>query len=122
LSLLRIVAGFLIMQHGTQKLFGWPAAEPTHPVPLLSLLGVAGLIETFGGLAAGLGLWSRQAAFLLSGEMAVAYFLRHALGGSWPIVNRGELAALYCFIFFLIAAAGGGPWSLDAWLRARRRS
>ena len=98
-SALRMVAGFLFMAHGTQKLFGAPAAGPRDPVELLSLLGVAGVLETFGGLLLVLGLFTRPVAFLLSGEMAVAYFLRHQPQGVWPILNRGELSALYCFLF-----------------------
>lgn len=119
-SVLRVVAGFLFMAHGTQKLFGAPAAEPRDPVELLSLIGVAGVLESFGGLLLLLGLLTRPVAFLLAGEMAVAYFLRHLPRGFWPILNRGELAALYCFVFLYFAAVGGGPWSLDALRRSGR--
>jgi putative oxidoreductase len=119
-SVLRIVAGFLFMAHGTQKLFGAPVAGPRDPVELFSLVGVAGGLETFGGLLLVLGLFTRPVAFLLSGEMAVAYFLRHQPQGFWPILNRGELSALYCFLFLYFAAEGGGPWSLDALRRGRR--
>lgn len=118
LSVLRIVAALLFMAHGTQKLFGWPASEPQKTVELMSLFGVAGVLETFGGLLLLLGLFTRPVAFLLAGEMAVAYFMVHAPQGFWPILNRGELAALYCFLFLYLAAAGGGLWSLDA-ARAR---
>jgi putative oxidoreductase len=117
-SLLRIVAAFSYTTHGTQKLFAFPVAEPRDPVLLLSLSGAAGVLETFGGLLLLVGLFTRPVAFLLSGEMAVAYFLRHWPRGFWPILNRGELATLFCFIWLYLAAAGPGPWSLDA-LRGR---
>jgi putative oxidoreductase len=119
-SLLRIVAAFLFMAHGTQKLFAWPIDEPRDPAALLSLMGLAGVLETFGGALLLLGLFTRPVAFLLAGEMAVAYFMSHAPNGFWPILNRGELAVLYCFLFLYLAAAGGGPWSIDA-ARSRRR-
>jgi putative oxidoreductase len=119
LSLLRIVAAFLFMAHGIQKLFGWPASEPQKTVELMSLFGLAGVLETFGGLLLLLGLFTRPVAFVLAGEMAVAYFMAHAPRGFWPILNRGELPVLFCFLFLYLAAAGGGPWSLDA---ARDRS
>ena len=114
LSVLRIVAAFLFIAHGTQKLFGWPASEPQKTVELMSLVGVAGVLETFGGLLLLLGLFTRPVAFVLAGEMAVAYFMAHAPQGFWPLLNRGELPALYCFLFLYLAAVGGGPWSLDA--------
>ncbi|HZA98056.1 MAG TPA: DoxX family protein [Gemmatimonadales bacterium] len=119
-SLLRIVAALLFMAHGTQKLFAWPIDEPRDPAPLLSLMGVAGVLETVGGALLLLGLFTRPVAFLLAGEMAVAYFMSHAPNGFWPILNRGELAVLYCFLFLYLAAAGGGPWSIDA-ARSRRQ-
>lgn len=119
LSVLRIVAGFLFLAHGTQKLFRAPASEPRDPVELFSFMGLAGVLETFGGLLILLGLFTRPVAFVLSGQMAVAYFMRHAPGGFWPILNRGELAALYCFLFLYFSAVGGGPWSLDAMRRRR---
>jgi putative oxidoreductase len=119
LSVLRIVAAFLFIAHGTQKLFGVPAAEPRDPVALFSLPGIAGILETFGGLLLVVGLFTRPVAFLLAGEMAVAYFLRHAPQAFWPLLNRGELAVLYCFLYLYLAAVGGGPWSLD---RLRRRA
>jgi putative oxidoreductase len=119
LSVLRIVAAFLFIAHGSQKLFGWPASEPQQTVELMSRFGLAGVLETFGGLLLLLGLFTRPVAFVLAGEMAAAYFIAHAPQGFWPILNRGELPVLFCFIFLYLAAAGGGPWSLDA---ARRRS
>jgi putative oxidoreductase len=108
------------MAHGTQKLFSWPIDEPRDPAALLSLMGVAGVLETFGGALLLLGLFTRPVAFLLAGEMAVAYLMSHAPNGFWPILNRGELAVLYCFLFLYLAAAGGGPWSIDA-ARSRRQ-
>lgn len=120
LSLLRIVAAFLFMAHGTQKLFAWPIDAPRDPAQLLSLMGLAGVLETFGGALLLLGWFTRPVAFLLAGEMAVAYFMSHAPQGFWPILNRGELSALYCFLFLYLAAAGGGAWSIDA-ARSRRQ-
>jgi putative oxidoreductase len=119
LSILRIVAGFLFIAHGTQKLFGFPAPIPGGGPPVLSLVGIGGILEFFGGLLLLLGLFTRPVAFILSGMMAVAYFMVHAPGGFWPLLNRGELAALYCFVFLYLAAAGGGEWSLDRMLRRR---
>jgi len=116
LSALRIAAAFLFIAHGTQKLFGFPGGGS--PFRLVTLLGAAGAIETVGGVLMLVGLFTRPVAFVLSGEMAVAYFIRHAPGGRWPIVNGGELAVLFCFIWLLFVAAGPGPWSLDA-LRRR---
>ncbi len=113
LSVLRIIVGFLFLQHGAQKLFGFPAGPDTVPVVLFSLIGLAGVLEFFGGLLILIGLFTRPTAFLLSGQMAVAYFMAHAPQGFWPVVNKGELAVLYCFIFLYFAAAGAGPWSLD---------
>lgn len=113
LSITRIVAAFLFMQHGSQKLFGFPAETSKDPVALFSLMGLAGTLEFFGGLLILLGLFTRPTAFLLSGQMAAAYFMVHAPKGFWPILNGGELAAFYCFVFLYLAAAGGGPWSLD---------
>ena len=117
-SVLRIVAAFSFMTHGTQKLFAVPVAEARDPVALLSLMGLAGVLETFGGLLLLAGLFTRPVAFLLAGEMAVAYFVAHAPRGFWPILNSGEVAALFCFVWLYLAAAGPGPWSLDA-LRRR---
>ena len=117
LSVLRVVAGFLIMQHGMQKLLGLPAPMPGGTVPLLSLFGVSGALELVVGVLVLLGLFTRLAAFILSGEMAVAYFMAHAPQGFWPLLNKGELAALYSFVFLFLAVAGGGEWALDRLLR-----
>ena len=117
LSVLRIVTAFLFMAHGAQKLFGFPAAMQGGAPPLMSLFGVGGILEFFGGLLILLGLFTRPVAFILAGEMAVAYFMMHAPGGFWPLLNRGEGAVLYCFIFLYLVVAGGGPWSLDRQLR-----
>jgi len=116
LSVLRIVTGFLFMAHGMQKWLGFPVPPPS-PVTLTSLAGAAGMLELVGGPLILIGLFTRPVAFVLSGLMAFAYFIAHAPGGFWPIVNRGELAALYSFVFLYLAAAGGGPWSVDNWLR-----
>jgi putative oxidoreductase len=118
LSALRIIAALLFMAHGTVKLFGFPDGAPRPPLVLASQLGAAGLLETFGGALLLLGLFTRPVAFVLSGEMVVAYFTQHAPRGEWPIVNGGELAVLYGFIWLFYVAAGPGPWSLDA-LRKR---
>ena len=118
-SVLRIVSAFLFMSHGMQKIMSFPVA-PAAPIQLLSMSGIAGLLELVGGLLLLLGLFTRPVAFILCGEMAVAYFMAHAPRGFWPLLNRGELAALYSFGFLYLAAAGGGPWSFDAWRNARR--
>lgn len=114
LSLLRAAAGLLFWQHGAQKLFGWLGGDQ---VALVSLFGLAGVLEFFGGLAILVGLFTRPIAFLLSGEMAVAYFMVHLPQGFWPIQNGGELAALFSFVFLLLSAVGGGSYSLDARMR-----
>ena len=114
LSVLRIVTAFLYIAHGTQKLFGFPSAEPRPGVPLVSLLGLASGLEIIGGTLLLVGLFTRPIAFLLSGEMAVAYFMVHARQGFWPLVNHGEPAVLFCFVWLYLAAAGAGAWSLDA--------
>ena len=119
LSVLRIVAAMLFMQHGAQKLFGLPADPAKVPVELFSLMGLAGVLEFFAGLLLLIGLFTRPVAFLVSGQMAVAYFMAHAPKGFWPILNRGELAALYCFLFLYLCTTGGGPWSLDRLRRKR---
>ena len=113
LSILRIVAALLFMQHGAQKLFDMPSSSQGGTVPLLSMIGVAGILEFFGGLLLFLGVCTRPVAFILSGEMAVAYFMVHSPQSFWPIINRGELAVLYCFVFLYLAFAGGGVWSID---------
>ena len=117
LNALRIVAGFLFMLHGVQKLFGW--LDGTQAV-LMSQRGLAGLLEFFGGILIMLGLLTRPTAFLLSGEMAVAYFQLHFPRGFWPIMNGGELAAFYAFTWLFFFANGPGAYSLDAWLKGRR--
>ena len=117
LSVLRIVAAFLYLLHGTQKRFGIPPSAKGGTVELASRMGAAGTIEIVGGLLILLGLYTRVAAFICSGEMAFAYFLAHAPRGWLPIQNGGELPVLFCFIFLYLAAAGGGAWSLDRALR-----
>ena len=121
--LLRVVAGLLFFQVGSMKLLGWFGGMPGHPgstPPLMSQMGIGGVLEFFGGLAIMLGLLTRPVAFILSGEMAVAYWQFHAPHGAWPILNHGEPAVLFCFIFLYMAARGGGDWSLDALLRGKR--
>jgi putative oxidoreductase len=110
-ALLRIVAGLLFAEHGAQKLFG---AIGGQQVALASLMGLAGVIEFFGGLLIAIGLFASPTAFIASGEMAAAYFMVHAPQGFWPILNRGELAVLYCFIFLFVSSRGAGIWSVDA--------
>lgn len=117
LSVLRIVAALLYLLHGTQKLFAVPPPASGATVALASRLGAAGVIELVGGALILLGLFTRPAAFICSGEMAFAYFLAHAPRGPLPIGNAGEVPVLFCFVFLYLAAAGGGPWSLDAALR-----
>jgi putative oxidoreductase len=120
--LLRVVAGFLFMHHGGQKLFGWFGGIPPAggPAPLWSQAGIAGAIEFFGGLLILLGLFTRPVAFVLAGEMAVAYFQFHQPNGMLPIQNHGEPAVLYCFLYLFFAAWGAGAWSLDAAFARRR--
>ena len=115
---LRIVAGLMFAMHGSQKLLAWPGGGGSPP--LTSLLGVAGLVELIGGLMIAVGLFTSCAAFVASGEMAVAYFKAHAPQGALPLLNRGELAVLYCFLFLYIASQGAGGWSLDAMRRRKR--
>jgi putative oxidoreductase len=121
LSLLRIILGFLFVQHGGTKILGWPAAVMPGggTAPLMSQAGVAGVVELCGGALLLVGLFTRPVAFLLSGLMAFAYFLGHAGEGFWPVLNNGALAVIYCFVCLYISAAGGGPWSLDASMRRR---
>jgi putative oxidoreductase len=115
-ALLRIVAGLLFLFHGLQKVFGMYGEAR----PLMSMAGLAGIIELGAGTLIMIGLFASPAAFLASGEMAYAYFTVHQPRGTWPIENGGELAALYCFLFLLVATRGSGIWSLD-WLRGRGR-
>jgi putative oxidoreductase len=117
LSVLRIVAGLILLQYGLAKLFGWPAVKMFENLPWLSLFGVAGIFELAGGVLLVLGLFTRLAAFVLSGEMAAAYFIEHFPRGFFPLLNHGELAVILCFICLYLAVAGGGPWSLDAAMR-----
>lgn len=123
LSILRIVAGLVFFSAGTMKLFGYPPS-PTPPPPfeLLSLTGIAGILETFGGLAIILGLLTRPVAIIVSGEMAVAYFRVHSPQSFFPTLNNGMPAVLFCFLFFYMAFAGGGAWSIDALIARGRRS
>lgn len=114
LSILRIVVAFLFMAHGSQKLFGYPPSGKIFSIEMFSLLWIAGVLELFGGFFVLAGLFTRPISFILSGEMAVAFFKAHASRGVWPILNGGELAVLYCFIFLFYSVAGGGAWSLDA--------
>jgi putative oxidoreductase len=115
LSLLRIVTAFLFLQHGSAKLLGVPHVAMFDGLQLASLVGVAGVLELVGGALLLIGLFTRPVAFLLSGEMAVAYFMAHASQGNplSPMLNGGESAVLFCFVFLFLAAAGGGPWGVD---------
>ena len=115
-SLLRIVAAFTFMQFGMAKLFAFPGAimPGGGTVPVASLLGLAGSLEAFGGALLLVGLFTRPVAFLLAGEMAVAYFMGHGSHGFWTVLNQGTPAVIYCFVWLYLSAAGGGPWSLDA--------
>ena len=115
LGVLRMVLGFLLIPHGLQKLFGMLGGKQ---VELMSLLGLAGVIELFGGILILVGLFTRPVAFVVSGFAAFAYFIAHAPQGFWPILNRGELAVVYCFLYLYLSAAGGGEWSLDRLLRS----
>lgn len=114
LSVLRIAAALLFLAHGTAKLFAFPQVAMFANLQLFSLFGLAGVIEVVGGVLLALGLFTRPVAFILSGQMAVAYFMVHAPQNFFPILNGGELAALYSFVFLYFAVAGGGAWSLDA--------
>lgn len=121
LGILRIITGFLYLQHGTAKLFGAPHVAMFDGLQVMSLMGVAGILELVGGALLLLGLFTRPVAFVLSGQMAAAYFMAHAPQGFLPILNGGELAVLYSFLFLYFAAAGGGAFSLDG-LRGKARS
>jgi putative oxidoreductase len=111
LAILRIVIGLLFLEHGLSKFFGFPAPFPVHPLP--SLLIAAGVIECVAGFLVTIGLFTRLAAFIASGEMAVAYWMQHFPKSPWPIANMGEGAILFCFVFLYLAAAGPGAWSID---------
>ncbi|GGH09071.1 hypothetical protein GCM10007036_04910 [Alsobacter metallidurans] len=113
LSVLRIMTGLLFLEHGTQKLLGFPASGKPGP-ELFSLSWTSGLLELVGGVFIVLGLFTRPVAFLLAGEMAVAYFMAHAPRGFFPVNNGGDAAILYCFVFLYLMVAGAGPWSVDA--------
>ena len=120
-ALLRIVAAFLFMQYGSMKLLAFPVGMPPNnaTAPLMSQMGLAGVLELVGGFLILIGLFTRPVAFILSGEMAVAYFQGHFPNGFWPVVNNGTPAILFCFYYLYLSAAGAGIWSVDA---ARRRS
>ncbi|HEY3853966.1 MAG TPA: DoxX family protein [Verrucomicrobiae bacterium] len=120
LAVLRIVIGIMFFEHGTQKLFNYPAGFGA--VPLHSLMGLASVLEIIGGALIVVGLFTRPVAFILCGEMAVAYFKQHAGHGLWPIQNGGELAVLYCFVFLYFVAAGPGGLSLDRLLFRGKKS
>ena len=125
LNLLRIVAGFLFVPHGATKLFGFPGHAPAHHPSLLSLFGLAGILEFFGGLAVLFGFFTQPVAFVLCGEMAVAYWMAHGRRAHLPIVNHGELAVLFCFVFLFLSANGangGGRFSIDGRSRSRERA
>ena len=119
-AILRIVAGLMFAMHGSQKLFGIPGDQP--PVPVASFMGLAGVIELVAGLLIALGFLTSLAAFIASGQMAVAFFMAHAPKGLLPIMNGGELAVLYCFLFLYIAAQGAGIWSIDATRKPRAKA
>ena len=114
LSVLRFVTGLCFLQHGMAKLLKYPPVPMFAKVELMSLLGFAGVLEIVGGVLLIVGLFTRPAAFVLAGQMAVAYFMAHATKGLFPILNGGELAIMFSFVFLYICAAGPGPWSIDA--------
>ena len=120
-ALFRIILGFLFSCHGAQKLLGLPHPPANGTVELMSFMGFAGLLELVGGLMILVGLFTRPVAFILSGMMAVAYFMAHQPQGALPITNKGEPAVLYCFAFFFLSSAGAGLYSLDAYLERRKR-
>ena len=119
LSILRIMAALLFFEHGTQKLLGFPASPNPAPA-VLSLSWIAGALELFGGALLAVGAFTRPVAFILSGEMALAYFIAHAPRSFFPVLNGGDASILYCFVFLYFAVAGGGAWSLDAMLERKR--
>ena len=112
-SIFRIIVGLLFLEHGLAKIFGFPHVAAYDGLPMYSMPWIAGILELVGGLLVTIGLFTRITAFILSGEMAVAYFMVHAPRGFFPILNQGELAVIYCFAFLYLAAAGPGPWSVD---------
>lgn len=118
LSVLRIVTALLFMTHGTAKLFQMPHQAMFDSLQIMSLMGLQGVLEAGGGLLLLLGVFSRPVAFVLSGDMAVAYFMAHAPKSVLPILNGGDLAVLFCFVFLYLSVAGPGPWSIDARLRS----
>lgn len=120
--LLRVVSGLLYFQHGGMKLLGWFGGTPGGQPELMTQIGIGGALEFFCGIAIMVGLFTRPMAFLMSGQMAVAYFQFHFKDGFWPAQNHGGEAVLFCFIFLFIAAAGGGAWSLDAMFRGKKGS
>ena len=120
LGLLRIVAALLFLEHGTQKLFGYPPGQPYTGFPNFSMLGIAGMLEVFGGLLLFIGLFTRTTAFILSGEMAVAYFRAHWPRSFFPLLNGGEITVLFFFLFLYFVAAGPGAWSVDRMLSRPR--
>src|SRR5258708_25501185 len=119
LSILRIFTGLALLQHGTGKILGFPAVPTFAHVQIGSLAGIAGLIELIGGILFTIGLFTRPGVFILSGFTAAAYFIAHARKGFYPILNGGDIAALYCFVFFWLTLAGGGPWSACALFRRK---
>jgi putative oxidoreductase len=121
LSILRIVVGLVLLQYGLAKLFGWPAVKMFQDLPWLSLFGIAGMFELVGGTLLILGLFTRPAAFILSGEMAAAYFIEHFPHSFFPIQSDGDLAVTLCFTFLYLSFAGGGPLSLDALLLSKAK-
>ena len=119
LALLRIVTGLLFLEHGLSKFFGFPVPFPVQPLP--PMLMAAGVIELVAGVLVTIGLFTRLAAFIASGEMAVGYFIMHFPQGFWPLANKGESAILFCFVFLYLAAAGAGAWSIDEARSGNRR-
>lgn len=119
LSLLRIILGLVLLQYGLAKLFGWPAVKMFEGLKWLSLWGIAGMFELVGGTLLILGLFTRPVAFILSGEMAAAYFIEHFPVSFFPVLSAGDLAVSLCFTFLYLSFAGGGPWSLDALMREK---
>jgi putative oxidoreductase len=122
LAAVRIITALLFIEHGLMKLVAFPAAVPGLPTPLPPLLIAAALIEIVGGALIAVGLFTRVAAFICSGEMAAAYFMFHAPQSFWPAVNQGDAAILFCFIFLYLVFAGAGAWSVDAYLSTPRQS